>query len=111
MPASLKPPPPTKREFLLRHPTDSTKVIAYGWYGPLGYYAVLFVGGERKDGRESKSATRREAQRAVVGWAIELGFFSLSDIDDVTDALDTLRIDQLPRRMRTLADLVRSFKE
>ncbi len=102
---------PTKHEFLLKDPADPHRVIAYGWDGPGSYYAALFVSGEKTMARESVNADRRQARRDIVEWAIELGFFALSDIDEATTALDTLRLDQLPHRLRTLVDVVRSFAD
>ena len=99
----------TKSEFLLKDPNDPTRVIAYGWDGPRGYYAALFVAGTRAASRESTNATRRQARDDIIEWAIELGFFSLSDLDEATAALDTLRAVQLPGRLRTLVDVVGSF--
>ena len=104
-----QPSKPTKSEFLLKDPNDPTRVIAYGWEGPRGYYAALFIAGTRAASRESADATRRQARDGIIEWAIELGFFSLSDLDEATAALDTLRVAQLPGRLRTLVDLVRSF--
>lgn len=106
----MKPTNPPKRELLLRHPTDPTRVIAYGWEGPQGYYAVLFILGKVSETRESATATRRQARSDIIGWAIQLGFFTESDLDDASAALDSMRVDQLPRRLRTLVDVIASFK-
>ncbi len=100
---------PIKREFLLKHPGDSTKVIAYGWEGERGYYAVLFVGGKREASRDLATATRREARDDLVGWAIELGFFTIADIDEATNVLASRRVAELSLKLRTLVDVVRSF--
>ena len=106
----MKPTNPPKRELLLRHPTDATRVIAYGWEGPQGYYAVLFVLGKVVETRESATATRKQARRDIIGWAIELAFFTESDLDEATVALDSMDVDKLPRRLRTLVDVIASFK-
>ncbi len=96
-------------EFLLKDPANPKRVIAYGWNGPSGYYAVLFINGERVASRESVSSSALEARDDIVEWAIESGFFSLSDVDEANVALDTLRLTQLPLRLRTLIDVVNSF--
>lgn len=98
-----------KREFLLKDPNDPTRVIAYGWEEARGYYAALFVAGTRVASRELTNATRRQARDDIIEWVIELGFFSIADLDEVTSVLDTLRVDQLPGRLRTIVDVVRSF--
>jgi hypothetical protein len=103
--------PPPKRQFVLQHPTDSTKAIAYGWEGPVGYFAILFVSGKIAASRGSTETTRAEARHALLQWAVELHFFTLADFDDATQALDATRVDKLPRRLRTLVDVVMSFRE
>ncbi len=105
----MDPSKPTKREFLLKHPDDRTRVIAYGWEGPRGYYAVLFVNGKRAESRELAAASHREARDDLISWAIELGFFTVADIDEATGALATRRVAELPIKLRTLVDVVRSF--
>jgi hypothetical protein len=104
-----KPAKPTKNEFLLAHPSDPTHVIAYGWKGPLGYYAALFVSGTQTATRESVSATHKQARDELVAWAIELGFFTLADLDEVSAALDEMAVSKLPKRLHTLVDFVHSF--
>ena len=86
-------------------------MIAFGWEGARGYYAVLFVLGKPAGSRGSQTATRRQARLELLEWAVELGFFEPADFDEATAALDTLSISQLPKRLRTLVDVMRSFDE
>ncbi len=102
-------PPPAKSQFVLQHPSDPSKAIAYGWEGPHGYFAILFVSGRIAASRALPDVTRREARKALIEWSIELGFFTLDDLDDATAALDKLPVEKLSKRLRTLCDVVRSF--
>ncbi len=99
-----------KKQFVLQHPGDGTKAIAYGWEGDEGYFAILFVEGSIKGSRKLPGASRTQARSDLLEWTIALGFFTLSDFDEATAALDTLAVDQLPKRLRTLVDVVVSFK-
>jgi hypothetical protein len=103
--------PLPKKQFVLQHPSDTTKAIAYGWEGERGYFAILFVSGRISASRALPDATSQEARRALIEWSIELGFFALSDLDDATSALDTQRVVELPRKLRTLVDVVTSFRQ
>jgi hypothetical protein len=96
------------KRFVLQHPHDPRRAIAYGW-GPEGYFALLFESGQMKASRKRPNVTRRQARHDLIEWTIELGFFTSSDFDEATTALDTLRVEQLPRRLHTLVDLVMSF--
>jgi hypothetical protein len=100
---------PQKSQFVLQHPSDPSKAIAYGWEGPHGYFAILFVSGRISASRALPDVTRREARKALIEWSIELGFFSLDDLDDATAALEKLPVEKLSKRLRTLCDVIRSF--
>lgn len=96
-------------EFILQDPSDATRAIAYRWETSGGYHAALVVSGQMVTSRSLPNVNRREARRALIEWAIELGFFSLADFDDAVLALDTMGVNQLPRRLRTVVDVLTSF--
>ncbi len=101
--------PQMKIELILQDPSDATRALAYRWETSGEYHAALFVSGQMVTSRSLPNVDRRRARRALIEWAIELGFLSLVDFDDATLALDTMGVNQLPRRLRTVVDVLTGF--
>ncbi len=101
--------------FRLDHPHDRRLRAEYGWDAAVGFFVEAWFPHDTKptlsfSALDDEGYDQRRPLRQALEVLAELGFFTLTDLDEAIRSGDELLPEEMPKRLRRVAEVVENFK-